>query len=444
MAFIIDSLQNYQQEIVDHFKADETRRAKFDAHMRNARYREVLLRNRDPAKQAGQDRSRNSRGRKLVGPQEGEDPVDYYRARMGWRKQRKDEMKKGRDSPRRAAAAAGAGARAKSSPPRAQLRAADTRAGAATERAWSREAEPRAAKLDAETIKQTLRSLYDEVGGRHSRRTPKFEHYNGRATAKLPLRLNEMLFTSRAKPEPPKRSLSRSPPAAPTDDGAAQRVPRPPPAREQPAASEEAAPPPTGVVRTGWRPGTGARRVMPPPRRLLTPERRVLPAACEPLTEQESAEGRAARGFKVFSPWQAHPDETFNAAEQIHPAQWPFRILQPKSGVAKEGSSAGFSRDRGPSSARRTIASASSSRAKKLGPASGSTPSRHWAVADPPPPPSRRHEYTHSPRPTSAVELTSDRDLQRRPLTAPQSPPSERSERFAFPSKQSGAATARA
>ena len=78
MAFIIDSLQNYQQEIVDHFKADETRRAKFDAHMRNARYREVLLRNRDPAKQAGQDRSRNSRGRKLVGPQEGEDPVDYY------------------------------------------------------------------------------------------------------------------------------------------------------------------------------------------------------------------------------------------------------------------------------------------------------------------------------------------------------------------------------
>ena len=276
MAFIIDSLQNYQQEIVDHFKADETRRAKFDAHMRNARYREVLLRNRDPAKQAGQDRSRNSRGRKLVGPQEGEDPVDYYRARMGWRKQRKDEMKKGRDSPRRAAAAAGP--RAKSSPPRAQLRAADTRAGAATERAWSREAEPRAAKLDAETIKQTLRSLYDEVGGRHSRRTPKFEHYNGRATAKLPLRLNEMLFTSRAKPEPPKRPLSRSPPAAPTDDGAAQRVPRPPPAREQPAASEEAAPPP-GVVRTGWRPGTGAPRVMSPLVVSLTPERR---ACCQP------------------------------------------------------------------------------------------------------------------------------------------------------------------
>ena len=80
MAYIIDSLGNYQQQIVDHFKADEQRRANFQKHLKNSRYREVMVRSRAPT---GPARENKPDGRQIHGPPQGADPIEYYKKRLG-------------------------------------------------------------------------------------------------------------------------------------------------------------------------------------------------------------------------------------------------------------------------------------------------------------------------------------------------------------------------
>jgi hypothetical protein len=452
MAYIIDSLQNYQQQLVDHFKADEHRRSSFQKHMRNSRFKEVMARSRvatGPAHAAG---TTKRDGRKIHGPPQGQDPVEYYRERLQTRKKKAEILRRGSLQPASPASApTGQAARQSDSQvnkPVLTTHGASTYARA--ERPWAERTDTRkAVHMTAEEIRETLKQVYSTTGATN-RKTAPYKHYDGRVTAGLPLRLNEMEFKSQSAATGHTRGQARittkhtqamldlgskKPGAnvAPRQTGRdmSGRKPEPPERRPGAEAATAAAPP------------DHARRVKPTWR----PDK----AACEPLAASDSSVERWA----AAAPWRERPGEHAGGESRDTGASngWPFRMLQPRPEQESDVGVGGFRPDVCPSSARSMNAEATGTRSRKLhaepegggwqgaipaavaGARSSLSTTHAWAVA-PPITEDGRVEYRYhseSQRPVSAVALTADRQLDAPARASTASPQPHR--RFVFPSK---------
>lgn len=450
MAYIIDSLQNYQQQIVDHFKADEHRRSSFQKHMRNSRFKEVMARNRaapGPGHVAGASKRD---GRKIHGPPQGQDPVEYYRDRLHMRKEKEKKMwGRATQPPTAASAPTGQPGRRSDVEPQAPLASS----GASTERPWAEKVETRRpVQMDAEDVYETLKKVYSTTQST-SRKAAPYVHYDGRVTAGLPLRLDEMEFnpshtatgeTARERDPSNRWQHQQTQGARPSDTPVAVPTPA---SRQQATNSGRRPQPPkrsNADEATAAAPPDHTRRVQP------TWQPRM--ATCEQLTNSESKVDRWA----AAAPWRERPGE--HAGDENHDAQiekgWPFRILQPRHEQESEVGVGGYRPDVCPSSARSMIAEATTARSRKAfdsDPQGGgwatsepaavtrarapSQTTHAWRVA-PPIIEDGRVEYRYhseSQRPVSAVALTADRELDAPARASTASPRPHR--RFVFPSK---------
>ncbi len=460
MAYIIDSLQNYQQQLVDHFKADELRRSSFQKHMRNSRFKEVMARSRVATGPAHAVGTTKRDGRKIHGPPQGQDPVEYYRERLQTRKKKVETLR--RDSTQPASPASAPTGRASTvqgaDQSDLQVKPAPTAHGACTyvraERPWTERTHPRKSiQLTAEEIRETLKNVYSTTGATN-RKTAPYKHYDGRATAGLPLRLNEMQFKTKAaargdtargkatidnnkhaqvilgqRSKSPTRGKNAA--QGQTERDRSARRPEPPERPPDAEAATAAAPPDHARrVKPTWRPGK---------------------AACEPLAASDSNVDRWA----AAAPWRERPGEHAgdDNCDAGTPDSWPFRILQPRPEKESDVGVRGFHSDVCASSARSMNAEATTSRSRKLDAqpegggwetarpeavararASRST-TYAWSVA-PPITDGGRVEYRYhseTQRPVSAVALTADRQLDAPARASTASPQLHR--RFAFPSK---------
>lgn len=459
MAYIIDSLQNYQQQLVDHFKADEQRRSSFQKHMRNSRFKEVMARSRVPTQPTHAVGTTKRDGRKIHGPPQGQDPVDYYRERLQTRKKKAQSLRQGSMQPASPASAptgqarTGQAARKSDSPVRPALNTYGASTYARAERPWAESTDARkAVKLTAEEIRETLKQVYSTTGVTNRKPAP-YQHYNGRVTAGLPLRLNEMEFKSQAaatghtargqtstdnKIAQASLDLRSKKPVPGTNAATVQtelqrsrQRPEPPERRPDAEAATAAAPPDHARrVRPSWRPGK---------------------AACRPLDASDSNVERWA----AAAPWRERPGEHTGGECRDAEASdgWPFRMLQPRPEQESGVGMGGFRPDVCPSSARSMNAEATTTRSRKLhaepegggwesampgavAEARASQSTTHaWAVA-PPITEDGRVEYRYhseSQRPMSAVALTADRQLDAPTRASTASPQHHR--RFVFPSK---------
>jgi hypothetical protein len=440
MAYIISSLQNSQQKLVDHFKADEQRRAGFQRYMKNSRFKEVMARSRIATVPARSTRG----GSKVHGPPPGQDAVEYYQERLERRREKSRMLWAGSSRPSTPASTpTGQAAQVEPKPPTTNHGASTY---ARTERPWTARAQSRkAVQMTAEDVREALKNVYSTTDTTGRRRAP-YVHYDGRASAGLPLRLDEMEFkkseraakgdTARAqestnsRPAQVERAVRSSsaassvPTDAPGQDETWQpgRKPQPPERRPEKQAATAAAPPDhTRRVRPSWRPDK---------------------AAWEPIADRDSNLDRWA----AAAPCRERPGG--ESRDVRVPDGWPFRILHPRSEQERDVGSGGYRPDVCPSSARSMNAEATTTRSRNLDakPEGGGWESSDpeavvearathaWSVA-PPITEGGRVEYRYyseSQRPASAVALTADRQLDA-PSRASVSPQPVR--RFVFPSK---------
>ena len=328
MAYIIDSVGNYQQQIVDHFKADEQRRANFQKHLKNSRYREVMVRSRAPTGPGAPKRD----GRQVHGPPQGGDPIEYYRKRLG---HTRISNKEGSQQLGSKLSAPEAEVAPESSHAKPQRHGASTYARSV--RPWhGSQSARRTTKLDADSIRETLKGVFAEASGARKRAVP-YPHYDGRVTAGLPLRLDEMEFVREAhKSGMPQRLMrgtqgfteaeaealklelaaggirSRSP-DSPGHHHDVPHMPRPPTeAKQQRAQSAPAHPPDhTRRVKPTWKPNTATAHPLP--------------------SDGSSAVGRWASA----SPWRERPGE-YDGNVETPLEEWPLRTLQPRQDQERE------------------------------------------------------------------------------------------------------------
>ena len=444
MAYILDSLQNYQQQLVDHFKADEQRRAGFQRYMKNSRFKEVMVRSRI----ATVPKRSTPGGSKIHGPPPGQDTVEYYRERLETRREKSRKLRAGSmyppTPPSTPTGQVACNSDAQVDPKRQTTHGASTYVR--TERPWTTRAQSRkAVQMTADQVREALKNVYSTTDTTGRRRV-QYVHYDGRVSAGLPLRLDEMEFkkseraakgdTARAqessnsrhaqveKAVPSSSTTSSVPTDAPGQDEIWQpdRKPQPPARRSEKQAATAAAPPDHARrVRPSWRPNK---------------------AAWEPIADSDSNADRWA----AAAPWRERPGG--ESRDVRVPDGWPFRILQPRYEQERDAGSGGYRPDICSSTARSMNAEATTTRSRKLDakPEGGgwetSDPeavvearaTHAWSLA-PPTTEGGRVEYRYyseSQRPASAVALTADRQLDA-PSRASVSPQPVR--RFVFPSK---------